>query len=239
LVSKLIRATIAQMKKYKFPALSDILKVKVGTKYVWEDRVKNQTMLVHQLEDLYGIKMNISAFSFYPNYLYFGMPITNHPNIKKSLPLWRKVEEVFTKNRWKVYPAYKSVNPRLKIPKDFDTFEDLGFHHVQLLLSELVLMDMNYPSHGVGQQIQLSAFQPLIAFSKDTVSRMVYGRPGSLIIKYEKDEDLLNILGDISKRKSYQKEPFYIRRNSSRHLMSVYKGKTCLNLKIKDSLQKS
>src|SRR3990172_12429300 len=123
------------MKKYKFPALSEILKVKVGTKYVWEDRVKNQAMLVHQLEGIYGIKMNISAFSFYPNYLYFGMPITNHPNIAKSVPLWEKVEEVFAKHRWKVYSAYKSVNPKLKIPKDYDTFEDLGFHHVQLLLS--------------------------------------------------------------------------------------------------------
>ena len=224
------------MKKYKFPTLTEILKVKVGTKYVWEERVKNQAMLVHQLEDIYGINLNISAFSFYPNYLYFGMPITKHPDIKRSFSLWGKIEKVFVKNRWKVYVAHKSVNPKLRIPKDYDTFEDLGFHHVQLLLSELVLMDLNYPSHGVGQQLQLSMFQPFIGFSKGPVSRMVHGRPGSLIIKYKDDSELLNILGNISKRKSYYKEPFYIRRNSSRRLMSVYKGGDCLNLKLKDSL---
>ncbi|MBU0569758.1 hypothetical protein KKB40_03175, partial [Patescibacteria group bacterium] len=67
------------MKKYRFPALNDILKVKVGTKYVWEDRVRQQANLVHMLEDVYGIKLNFRAFSFYPNYLYFGGPMTNNP----------------------------------------------------------------------------------------------------------------------------------------------------------------
>jgi hypothetical protein len=217
------------MRKYKFPVLSDVLTVKVGTKYVWEERVRQQATLVHLLEDVYGIKLNFRAFSFYPNYLYFGMPLTFNPALGKSKLLWEKITKVFENNRWKVYPAYKHVNPKKEIPAKFDTFDDLGFGHVQLLLSELVLVDLNYPSHGVGQQLELSLFQPLIGFSKGSVTRMVKGRPGSLILKYETEEQLLKMLFDISKRKSYSREPFYVKKNSSRFLKSVYKGRVCLN----------
>jgi len=217
------------MKKYKFPALSDILKTKVGTKYVWEERVRHQTNLVHHLEDVYGINLNIRAFSFYPNYLYFGMPLSFHPNLKEAKPLWENISKIFKNNRWKVYPAFKHVNTKLQVPEKFDTFDDLGFGHVQLLLSELVLMDLNHPSHGVGQQLELSLFQPLIGFSKSPVTRMVKGRPGSLILKYNKDEELLNMLTEISRRKNYKTDPFYVRKNSSRPLKSIYKGRVCLN----------
>lgn len=222
------------MKKYKFPALNNILKVKVGTKYVWEDRVRQQANLVHMLENVYGIKLNFRAFSFYPNYLYFGGPISNNPNLIESKKLWRKVKKVFTNNWWKVYAAYEHVNPNKAIPKKYSNFEDLEFGHVQLLLSELVLVDLNYPSHGVGQQVELSLFQPLIGFSKGNVSRMIRGRPGSLILKYSSDEELLKMLSEISKRKSYQAEPFYVKKHSSRVLKSIYKGKQCLNTKYKD-----
>lgn len=222
------------MKKYDFPKLSDILTVKVGTKYVWEDRVRHQSELVHLLEDVYGIKLNLRAFSFYPNNLYFGMPLTFHPNIDESKILWGKIAKVFEANRWKVYSAFENVDTKKGIPKRLDTFDDLGFGHVQLLLSELVLMDLNHPSHGVGQQLEMSLFQPLIGFSKGPVTRMVKGRPGSLILKYETEEQLLNMLTQISKRKSFRKEPFYIRKNSSRFLKSVYKGKICLNTLYKD-----
>jgi len=225
------------MKKYKFPTLSKILKVKVGTKYVWEERVRQQTKLVDLLEDIYGIRLNIKAFSFYPNNLYFGMPITNNPNYPESRMLWEKIIKVFEKNRWKVYPAYKHVNPRKGVPVKYEDFEDLGLHHVHILLSELVLMDLNYPSHGVGLQIELSTFQPLIGFAKADVSRVIRGRPGSMIIKYKNDSDLLLLLDKISKRASYSKEPFYIKKNAKRGLKSVYKGKTCLNEIFKDYLQ--
>jgi len=217
------------MEKYKFPTLSDILKVKVGTKYVWEERVRHQTTLVHLLEEVYGIKLNFRAFSFYPNYLYFGMPITNNPNLDKSRELWEKVKEVWEKNRWKVYAAYQHVDPKKRVPEKFDSFEDLGFDHVQILLSELVLLDLNTPSLGVGQQTALSLFQPMIGFSNAEVSRMIVGRPGSLILRYERDEDLLRMLDEISKRKSFRKEPFYVRKNINRSLKSIYKGKTCIN----------
>lgn len=222
------------MKKYSFSALSDVLTVKVGTKYVWEERVKNQATLVHLLEDVYGIKLNLRAFSFYPNYLYFGMPLTFNPEVQKSKRLWDKIVKVFERNRWKVYAAYKNVDPKKEIPKKFDTFDDLGFGHVQLLLSELVLMDLNYPSHGVGQQLELSLFQPLIGFSRGPVTRMVKGRPGSLILHYKNEDQLLKILGEISKRKSYRRNPFYIKKANERFLKSVFKGKTNLNNLYKD-----
>ncbi|MBU4209965.1 hypothetical protein KKC08_02715 [Patescibacteria group bacterium] len=224
------------MQKYRFPTLSSILKVKIGTKYVWEKRVAQQNSLIHLLENMYGIKLNFRAFSFYPNYLYFGMPITSHPNIKKAKLLWQKIDKVFEKNRWKTHSAYKYVDPNLDVPKDFDSFEDLGFGHVQLLLSELVLLDFNYPSHGVGLETNLSLLQPLIGFSKNSISRMVKGRPGSLILKYKTEEELLKILCQISKRKSYRKEPFYIKKCPNHPLKAVFKGKTCLNCLFKNNL---
>lgn len=217
------------MKKYNFPSLTDILTTKVGTKYIWEDRVRQQAQLVHLLEDVYGIKLNMRAFSFYPNYLYFGQPLTFNPRLAESKLLWNKISQIFSNHRWKVYPAYQHVNTSLEVPAKFDTFDDLGFGHVQLLLSELVLMDLNQPSFGVGQQLELSLFQPLIGFTKNPITRMVKGRPGSLILKYDTDDELLNMLSDISKRKSFSKEPFYVKKGPSRFLKSVYKGKICLN----------
>jgi len=219
----------------KFPALSDILKVKVGTKYVWENRVKRQTLLVHLLEEVYGIKLNFQAFSFYPNRLYFGMPLSfDRAYARKARPFWKKIEKIFEKNRWKVFSAFSYANPDVEPPQKFTSFEDVGFGYAQLLLSELVLMDVNRPSHGVGRQIELSSFQPLIGFSKGAVSRMVKGRPGSLILKYKKGDELLKILFDISKRKSFRAEPFYIKKCSKHSLPAVFKGKQCLNCFFKD-----
>lgn len=226
------------MEKYKFPTLSEILTVKIGTKYVWEERVRNQATLVHLLEDIFGIKINFRAFSFYPNRLYFGMPITFYPQyINKARPLWEKIVKIFEANRWKVYAAYKHVNPNLAVPTKFSSFDELGFDHVKLLLSELVLMDLNFPSHGVGQQVELSMFQPIIGFSKNPVSRMVRGRPGSLILKYKTDEELLNLLSEIAKRKSFRREPFYIKKCANHPFKAVFKGKTCLNCLFKNNLQ--
>lgn len=225
------------MKKYKFPALSEILEVKIGTKYVWEERVRHQTTLVHLFEDAFDTKLNFQAFSFYPNRLYFGMPITSFPDYaEKAKPLWEKIDKIFNKNRWKSYAAYHYANPDLKVPAKFTSFEELNFDYVELLLSELVLMDLNYPSHGVGQEVGLSLFQPLIGFSKNPVSRMVRGRPGSLIIKYKTDEELLKILEIISKRKSYRREPFYVKKCSAHSLKTVFKGKICLNCLLKENL---
>lgn len=222
------------MEKYKFPTLTDILKVKIGTKYVWEDRVRYQTNLVHSLEEIYGIKLNIRAFSFYPNHLYFGMPITLNPQFEQSKPLWNRISRVFQNNKWKVYAAYEHVNPNLAVPQKLDSFDDLGFGHVQLLLSELVLMDLNHPSHGVGQQLELSLFQPVIGFSRGPVSRMIKGRPGSLILKYQTEEELIIMLEAIARRKNYRHDPFYTKKSSFRPLNCVYKGKTNLNSLFQD-----
>jgi hypothetical protein len=225
------------MKKYRFPALSEILKVKIGTKYVWEERVRHQASLVHLLEDAFSTQLNLKAFSFYPNRLYFGMPITSHPDyLKKTKPLWRQITRVFETNRWSTYSAFLFAKPQLGVPDQFSSFEELNFDYVELLLSELVLMDLNYPSHGVGEEIGLSLFQPLIGFSKRPVSRMVKGRPGTLILKYKTDQELLDILGKISKRKSFRAEPFYVRKCSAHSLKTVFKGRTCLNCLFKDKL---
>ncbi len=224
------------MKKYKFPTLSQILKVKIGTKYVWEERVRHQATLVHLLEEAFDTKLNLKAFSFYPNRLYFGMSITSHPEyVKKTKPFWRKIAATLEKNRWNVYSAFRH-NPNLKVPQKFRAFEELNFDYAELLLSELVLMDLNHPSHGVGEELGLSLFQPMIGFSKNPVSRMVKGRPGSLILKYKTEEELLKLLARISKRKSYRLEPFYVKKCSAHALKTVFKGKVCLNCFLKDKL---
>lgn len=225
------------MKKYKFPTLSQILKVKIGTKYVWEERVHHQATLVRLLEDAFGTKLNLKAFSFYPNRLYFGMPITSHPEyVKENQLLWGKITKIFEKNRWRVYAAFCHADPNLEVPQKFSSFEELNFDYIELLLSELVLMDLNHPSHGVGEEIGLSLFQPLIGFSKNPVSRMVKGRPGTLIFKYETDDELLKMLTELSKRKSFHLEPFYVKKCSAHSLKTVFKGKTCLNCLLKNRL---
>jgi hypothetical protein len=227
------------MKKYKFPTLSQILKVKIGTKYIWEERVRHQATLVHLLEEAFDTKLNLKAFSFYPNRLYFGMSITSHPKyVKETKPFWRKIAKTFEKNRWSVYSAYRHADPNLRVPSKFDAFEELNFDYVELLLSELVLMDLNHPSHGVGEELGLSLFQPVIGFSKNPVSRMVKGRPGTLILKYETGKELLELLAKISKRKSFRLEPFYVRKCSAHSLKTVFKGKTCLNCLLKDKVQR-
>lgn len=229
--------TSLQMKKYKFPALSDLLTVKVGTKYVWEDRVRQQAVLVHQLEDSFGARINFRAFSFYPNRLYFGMPITSRPGyVKEAKSLWENIVGVLEHKRWKVHAAFQYVNPELSVPQKSTVFEELNFEYVELLLSELILMDLNYPSHGVGQEVNLSLFQPLIGFSRNPVSRMIKGRPGSLILKYETEGELFQILEKIAKRKSYEKEPFYVKKCHAHSLKTVFKGKACLNCLLKNNL---
>lgn len=218
------------MKKYRFPTLTNIMKVKVGTKYVWEERVKRQTLLVHLLEEIYGIRLNLQAFSFYPNLVYFGMPLSvNDAYRQKTLPLWQKIEKVLETNHWKVYSAFRQVNLIDKPSDTFSSFDDVGYGYAQLLLSELVLMDLNYPSHGVGRQLELSLFEPLIGFTRKPVSRMVSGRPGSLVFTYSSESDLLEIIAKITKRKSYAQEPFYTRKCSHHALQAIYKGKQCMN----------
>ncbi len=226
------------MKKYFFPKLTDILNVKVGTKRVWEERVKNQNILTHLLEDSFGTSINLKAFSFYPYKVYFGTPLTCYPQyVSQSKPFWEKIINIFEKNRWNVYAAFQHIDPYAKLPEKFSSFWELDFDHTEVLLSEIVLMDLNFPSHGVGQEIQLSLFQPLIGFSKNRVSRMVKGRPGSLILNYKEEDELYNLLGEIVKRKSYRREPFYIKKCSKHPFKTVFKGRDCLNCRFRDHLQ--
>lgn len=226
------------MKKYYFPKLTDVLNVKVGTKRIWEERLQNQNLLTHLIENAFGTNINLKAFAFYPGKLYFGTPLTSyHEYVQKSTPFWQKIIKILEKNRWDVYASFQHIDPKAHLPQKFTSFKELDFDHTEVLLSELLLMDLNFPSHGVGQEIQLSLFQPLIGFSKNRVSRMVKGRPGSLILNYKEEDELLLMLEEISKRKSYRQEPFYVKKCSRHPFKTVFKGKTCLNCLLKDHLQ--
>ena len=51
-------------------------------------------MLVNLLEEVYDIKLNFRAFSFYPNYLYFGMPLNyDYQYRQKTKPLWQRIKQ--------------------------------------------------------------------------------------------------------------------------------------------------
>lgn len=223
------------MKKYRFLTLTDIMKVKVGTKYVWEDRVRRQAMLVHLLEEIYGVRLNLQAFSFYPNLAYLGMPLSIDAGYREQTkPLWREIEAVLERNQWQTYAADEHIDLSRKPHSPFKAFEEIGY--ARLLLSEVVLMDLNRPSHGVGRQVELSLLQPLIGFSQKPVSGMVLRRPGSVVFTYKDRADLLTTIEKIVKRKSYAEEPFYIRKCAKHPQQAVFKGSRCMNCYLNKKL---
>ncbi len=130
--------------------------------------------------------------------------------------------------------------PRLirmqKIPDLLDSFQIRDLDHIRVLTAEVALFDLNRPSHGVGQEIEMSTFMPAIGFSSERVSRLVKGMPGFLLINYKSDKELINIIKSIFKRKSFKTEPFYCSKCPNHTVPTVFKGKNCLSCKLKDIL---
>ncbi|HWY80198.1 MAG TPA: hypothetical protein VNW29_07610, partial [Candidatus Sulfotelmatobacter sp.] len=94
--------------------------------------------------------------------------------------------------------------------------------------AEIVLIDLNRPSHGVGQEIEMSLFIPTIGFSKERVSRMTKGMPGFMTLTYKDEKELVTLLKKIFERKDYKKEPFYLARCPHHKTQSIFKGEVCL-----------
>jgi hypothetical protein len=90
------------------------------------------------------------------------------------------------------------------------------------------LIDLNRPSHGVGQEIEMGLSMPQIGFFQEKVSRMVKGMPGLFVLQYKDEKELITFLKKIFQRTNYKKEPFYLDKCPNHSAKSIFKGKNCL-----------
>ena len=217
-------------KDYQYGLLKDILSTKVDGKRVWKDRVRNQTLFTHLLEDVFDNEISTESFSFYPERVYFATSLTADPEYTKRMkPSWSKMVKEIEKFGWDVYAPFNQTDPHAKNPDTLDSYQIRDLDHVQVLTAEVALMDLNRPSHGVGQEIEISIFMPTIGFSQARVTRMVKGMPGLMILTYKDEKELIKILKQIFQRESYKKEPFYVAKCPNHATQSIFKGKDCLN----------
>ena len=216
-------------KHYRYSTLKSIYGVVIKGQRIWKERVENQTYLIHLLEKLFGAEITNKAFSFYPKRIYFSTPLTAEPQYtKKAKPLWQKIKKMLVELGYQVYAPFDKTDPHAKIPDSLTSFEIAELDHVQVLTAEVALMDLNLPSHGVGQEIELAIFLPVFGFAKARVSRMVKGTPGTMVFTYKNEKQLLQILRLIFRRKSYRKEPFYLGKCRKHKTYTIFKGKNCL-----------
>lgn len=216
-------------KEYRYSTLKDIYGVVVKNQKVWKERVENQTRLVHLLERLFGAEMTNRAFSFYPGRIYFSTPLTSSPAYtEKTRPLWQKIKNLLVELGYQVYAPFEKTDPHARVPDNLSSFEIAELDHVQVLTAEAALMDLNVPSHGVGQEIELGIFLPVFSFAKGRVSRMIKGTPGTMVFSYKNEKELLKILRLVFRRKSYRQEPFYLGKCRKHKVFTIFKGKTCL-----------
>lgn len=215
---------------YKYSLLKTILNLKINSKSVWKKRIQNQTQFIHLLEDAFGTEITTKSFGFYPNTIYFATPLTSDPlYTEKTKPLWLKIKRILEKLGWDVYAPFDKTDPHSKTPDNLTSYEIRDLDHIKVLTAEIALFDLNRPSHGVGQEIEMSVFMPTIGFSKERIGRMTKGMPGFLAVNYKDDKKLLDLIKKIFKRGNYKKEPFYLSRCPNHPTQSILKGKTCLN----------
>lgn len=221
---------------YQYNLLKKILSTKINGKPVWKQRIKNQTQFIHLLEDAFGTEITTQTFGFYPNKVYFGTSLTAGPEYtQKMMPTWLKIKKMLEKIGWEVYAPFLKTDPHSKIPDGYNSYQIRDMDHIQVLTAEVGLFDLNRPSHGVGQEIEMSMFMPTIGFSQQKLSRMTKGMPGSIIVNYEDEEALIKILKQIFERKNFRKEPFYL--GECEHpTPGVFKGSECMNCLFKNNL---
>jgi hypothetical protein len=219
---------------YNYALLKDILSVKINGKKVWKDRISHQTQFLHLLEEVFGTDISTESFAFYPKRIYFATSLTADPEyIKSMLPVWHKIVKAIEKFECNIYAPFDQSNPHSKIPDGLDSYEIRDLDHINVLKSEVALMDLNRPSHGVGQEIEMSFSVPKIGFSQAKVSRMVKGMPGTIILNYKDENELISLMKKIFERTNYKKEPFYLDKCSRHITKSIFKGENCLNCEFR------
>ncbi len=153
-------------------------------------------------------------------------------------PTWNKIIKELAKLDWDVYAPFNQTDPHSKNPDTLDSYQIRDLDHTQVLTAEVALMDLNRPSHGVGQEIEMSVFMPKIGFAQAKVSRMTKGMPGLMILHYENERELTEMLKQIFKRNGYKKEPFYLAKCHEHPTHTIFKGNVCLNCAFANHLHK-
>lgn len=221
----------------KYPLMHKILNCKVNGKRVWKNRIQSQTQFIHLLEEAFGTEITTHTFGFYPNKIYFGTSLTSDPAYtQKMKPVWWKIKKNLEKLGWEVYAPFDKTDPHAKVPDTLNSYEIRDLDHIQVLTAEVALYDLNRPSHGVGQEIEMGVFMPKIGFSQARLSRMTKGMPGFILVNYENEKELERVLSQIFKRKSYRTEPLYLKKCEKHAAKSVYKGKICLSCEFEKYL---
>lgn len=217
--------------------LNDILNVKIDGNRIWKNRVRNQSYYIHLLEDVFETEISTETFGFYPERVYFASSLTADPEYTKRMkPAWNKMITEIEKFGWNVYAPFNQTDPHAKNPDTLDSYQIRDLDHIQVLTAEVALMDLNRPSHGVGQEIEMSVFMPKIGFSQAKVSRMTKGMPGLMVLNYTDEKELIGLLKKIFDRSEYKKEPFYLAKCLAHPTQSIFKGKECLQCAFKDHL---
>lgn len=220
---------------YTFNTLKNIFDVKVNGKAVWKDRIQYQVQYLHMLEDVFQSEISKDSFGFYPDKIYFGTSLTSDPiYTQKMKPVWAKIIKAIEKEaQWKVYAPFTKTDPHSKVPDGLTSYQIRDLDHIQVLTAEVSLFDLNRPSHGVGQEIELATWMPKIGFANTKVSRMTKGMPGFLILNYANEKELIHFLKKVFERSNYKKEPFYLDKCSHHPTKSIFKGSICLQCEFK------
>lgn len=221
-----------EINDYDFSTLNNIMAVKVRGKRVWEKRVNNQITLLQLIAPQFAIDIGEKVYSFRPGTIYFATPLTADPEYTKRMkPTWKEIKELILESGWdEVYAPFELTDPYSTTPDGLTPMKLSEIDHIQVLLREVGLFDFNQASSGAGQEVELalSALSPRIGFSKNNVSRMTRGTPGTVILKYEDRADLKSLIKDVFARRHYSEDPFYVDRCEKHPIHSVFRGEVCL-----------
>ena len=220
---------------YKFNTLKNIFSVEINGKAIWKQRMQNQVQYLRMLEDVFQSEIFHDSFGFYPNKIYFATSLTSDPVYTENMkPTWQKIIKTIERaTEWKVYAPFTKTDPHSKIPDGLTSYQIRDLDHIEVLTAEVGLFDLNRPSHGVGQEIEMGMWMPKIGFANTKVSRMTKGMPGLLILHYTDEKELLSLLKKIFTRENYKKEPFYLDTCSQHPTKSIFKGLHCLHCELK------
>jgi len=209
-------------------------------KYI-KQRLKTQRIYLNLFLQYFTKSLNLNnAYNFIPNHIYHSTSFSCHENYNKIYEKERNSTTKFIREiGWHVYAPYEKTDPGKSVTKETrktiikdrlspQKILDLDFYNI--VRSELLLLNYNLASNGIGQEIQFGFFIPKIIYSRKRPTRLTGGLPGCLCLYYENYKNLKRILFNIFKRDSYKTSPFYIKDDV------VYKGNTNLNKKFRDNL---
>src|ERR1700722_8475092 len=123
------------MSGYNYSILKSIHNTKVDKKPIWKRRIKQQTLFLHLLEDVFGTDISKESFGFYPNRIYFATSLTADPVYTKSMiSVWHRIIKEIEKFDWEVYAPFDQSNPHSKTPDGLDSYQIRDLDEIQVML---------------------------------------------------------------------------------------------------------